>query len=208
MGRRGRRCSVCGRDPIVLAKIGALRETGESYRAISALTGINRFSIARHFRHSGQPADADPLAPVDELAQSDERLYALANQLSVQYAAAISCGDNKVALEITKVLARLETERHHRIVKKVQTAAASNANNPQAGAPSVEFCDGVLASHRAFIEKEKSWGMIPCPCCEDPSALVYPRQIRERMDAIQRAANQPDIIVVAPRLPNGRTQTQ
>ena len=163
--RRGRACPICIADPMLRAKVDSLLESGAAYREISALIGFDKYKVARHRKHAF-PAVANPVPAGDELGQCDERLHALANQLSTQYTAAISCGDNKVALEITKVLARLETERHRRIVIRKQSEIDNPESDPlKSGAPSSAFLDHVKNKVWESFAKACGQGAIMCPCC-------------------------------------------
>jgi hypothetical protein len=131
MGARGRPCQIC-LSPELKVRVEATRETGASYREIAALVGLDKFKIARHFKHSPARPVADGLS---ELELSDKRLATLADRLEQQFASACVVGDQKLALDATKALSRIETERHRRIVKKVeeeaQTGNKANANTPE-----------------------------------------------------------------------------
>ena len=109
--RPGRPCKICVAPPMDCAKVDALLEAGESYRVISSLAGFDRFSIQRHKKHAfPQPEVIDD--NLDDLQLSERRLEGLATRLEQQYAAAISCADGKLGVDILKKLSRVEAERH------------------------------------------------------------------------------------------------
>src|SRR5580693_1640858 len=101
MGKRGKPCSAC--NPSLCSKVDALIAAGVSYAEIGATVGLSKHTIARHARHSAHPVSETE--NLDELQVSDQRLGMLLARLESQYNAAVACGDNKVALDITKVAA-------------------------------------------------------------------------------------------------------
>ena len=192
MGARGRPCKIC-LSPELKVRVESERETGASYREIAALVGFDKFKIARHFKHS---APAQPIADTDglsELELSDKRLATLADRLEQQFTSACAVGDQKLALDATKALSRIETERHRRIVKKVeeeaQTGDKANPNTP-------EKIDGLLKIYeQKKAEREKreqdlvSRGFVVCPLCsvaESPGNWVFPGAIQKRWAECQK----------------------
>jgi hypothetical protein len=141
--RPGRKCKICS-DATLAAKVDALLLSGESARAVSALTSVDRFAVARHRKHALPHTVAAP-ENLSELELSDRRLADLAEQLRSQYAAAVACGDNKVALDVTKTLARIEAERHRRIVQR-EAAETATTNTPDRTDPA--FFDEIMRRYR------------------------------------------------------------
>jgi hypothetical protein len=192
MGLRGRPCRVC-LNPELQARVESERETGASYREIAALVGLDKYKIARHFKHSGQAASALPVAEAEdenlsELELSDKRLATISQRLEQQFASACAVADQKLALDATKALARVESERHRRIVKK--TEAATDAANGKGG-PSIEYFDDLLRTQEKYKIEQLSEGKIICPCCEDQFHLVFPATIRQRLANIVAASALP-----------------
>jgi len=192
VGLRGRPCKIC-LSPELRVRVEATRETGASYREIAALVGFDKFKIARHFKHS---APAQPVAEtenLDELKVSDQRLATLLARLEAQYSAAVSVGDNKVALDITKVSARLEAEKHNRLVARKQAELDSsdkvNPNTP-------EKIDGLLKIYeQKKVEREKreqdlvARGFVHCPLCsvaESAGNWIFPGAIQKRWAECQK----------------------
>jgi hypothetical protein len=185
--RPGRKCKICSAaDPMLLAKVDALLESGETYRTIASLTGFDRFSIQRHKRHAFPQAEAEP-ENLGELELSEKRLASLASRLEQQYTAAISCGDNKVALDVTKVLARVETERHNRIVDRKQAEIDNDLADPiKAGAPSAAYMDWIKNKVRACYAKQiavANWAWCPMGCGKPVDPKIIPERIRIYLEA-------------------------
>jgi hypothetical protein len=183
--RPGRPCKICS-DPVLAAKVDSLRETGSSFREIAALTGANKYAVQRHCRHSGPQTETEA-ENRGELEHTEKRLESLASRLEQQYAAAVACGDNKVALDVTKVLARIETERHNRIVMRKQAEADDAESDPiKSGAPSPTFLDHVKNKVAQAYDKAVSSGTaVWCPFgCGKP---VDPRIISTRIKAVQES---------------------
>jgi hypothetical protein len=178
--RPGRPCKICS-DPTLRAKVDALLQTGESYRAISALTGTDRFSIQRHKKHAFPPPVAEE-ENLSELELSERRLAELADQVRAQYASAVASGDAKVALDCSKVLSRLEIERHNRIVTRKQ-AEIDAPKNPEDDAGSPEFHDSLLRKFESLRQEQTRAGRIACPVCASRSPVDYyfPGDVLERM---------------------------
>jgi hypothetical protein len=157
MGKRGRPCPLC--TPELREKTNALIAAGVSFAEIAAFIGSNKYAVSRHKKHAF-PTPTDPPEPLDELAESDQRLATLSVELSAQYQAAITVADSKNALEIQKVRSRVEVERHKRIVSKQQNAVETSAND---GKQSIEFSDALIAR---VAEYERKSGI--CACCHQP----------------------------------------
>jgi hypothetical protein len=187
MGARGRPCQIC-LSPELKVRVEATRETGASYREIAALVGLDKFKIARHFKHSA--SQAQPIAEtenLDELQVSDQRLATLLARLEAQYSAAVAVGDSKVALDITKVSARLEAEKHNRLVARKQADLDSVETD---GRPSVAWMDALHRKGReltAYREKRiavaLASGYCWCPLCSLPTGngnLIWPGHIAEK----------------------------
>lgn len=169
---------------MLAAKVDSLRATGESLRAIAALTGADRFSVQRHCKHSGPQAETEDKT-LSELELSDRRLAALADQLRSQYAGACSTGDNRVALDCTKTLTRIESERHRRIIDRKQAEVDADASDPiKAGTPSPAYLDYVKNKVRnAYASQIAMHGWVWCPMgCGRP---VNPQTIPERIRIYQ-----------------------
>jgi hypothetical protein len=183
VGKRGRQCPIC-RDPLILSKVESLRQSGCSFQEIAALVeGVNKYSISRHFRHSGQPAlEVENLT---DLEGSDRRLAILSDRLEQQYAAALACSDNKVCLEIAKVQARLEVERHNRIVAK-QQAEADDASKDGLSSPAQ--LDAIVKRVRAAREAAVAAGAIWCPLCS--RAPISLAELAGRFPEVQRIYEQ------------------
>jgi hypothetical protein len=190
--RPGRPCKVCA-DSVLAAKVDALLQTGESLRAIAALTGADRFSVQRHKRHAFPQAEAKP-ENLSELELSDQRLATLSDQLQQQYAAAVTCGDAKLAVEIVKTRARVETERHSRLLEKQETEA-DDATSEKNLWPTVQQYDNVKTKVYAAYEKWKAnWGWVTCPVCENIKPIdpkIIPAKIKHYLEthAHDSAAN-------------------
>jgi hypothetical protein len=185
MARPGRKCCVCIADPVLLAKTNALLEAGESFRAISALTGFNKFAIQRHKRHAFPPTESEP-ENLDDLQLSERRLESLANRLEAQYSAAIACSDGKLGVDILKTLSRVEAERHHRIVDRKEDEANADASDPiKAGAPCPAFLDYVKNKVAQAYNRAVVTGMVWCPfgCNKPVDPRIIPERIRAYMEA-------------------------
>jgi hypothetical protein len=188
--RPGRRCPVCDSDPITLAKLSALRETGSSYREIAALVpGFDVHKIRRHFKHVGKAAAK--VSKLSPLEQSERRLAELSQRAEESWIAAAASGDSRAALDVLKASIRLEVDRHARLLEKQEKQVEADSDDPiKAGAPSVEFCDHLLRTvdeyHRQQQAEQQAAGMISCPACGGD--FIFPHQLRERMNAIQVAA--------------------
>jgi hypothetical protein len=181
--RPGRPCRICA-DSVLAAKVDSLRAAGESLRAIAALTGADRFSVQRHCKHGGPQAETEDKT-LSEVELSDRRLAALADQLRSQYAAACSAGDNRVALDCTKALTRIESERHRRIIDRKQAEADADASDPiKAGTPSPAYLDYIKNKVRnAYASQIATHGWVWCPMgCGRP---VNPQTIPERIRIYQ-----------------------
>jgi hypothetical protein len=163
MARPGRPCKICS-DAVLVAKVDSLLQTGESVRAIAALTGVDRFAIARHRRHSGFAPAVAPDPDLDELQLSERRLESLANRLEQQYAAAVSTGDNRVCLEVTKVLSRIESERHHRLVDRKQKESDDD-NDKLKEWPTILQATNVKRKVDEAHARDVANGAIMCPVC-------------------------------------------
>jgi hypothetical protein len=175
MARPGRPCKICS-DPTLCAKVDALLQTGESHRAVSALTGTDRFSIQRHKKHAFPQTASEP-ENLSELELSDQRLATLSGQLAAQYAAALTTADNRTALDILKVSARIEAERHSRLLEKAE-AAAQDDNDPEKQLLiSPAQYDHVLKKVRSAYAKAVEDGAIMCPLCS--ARPVNPRTVQE-----------------------------
>jgi hypothetical protein len=184
-----RPCPVCAADQITKAKIESARELGSSFKAIAALVPtFNRHQIQRHFRHQ-TTATASPVAPIDELDLSEKRLATLSLRLEEQYVAALAIADSKVALDITKALARLESERHNRIIRRLQAEedAGGDPGSPTYGAPKPEWLDKIVNAVRARETTALARGEIVCPACLGLK-IVDPSRIAERLPEIIKAA--------------------
>jgi hypothetical protein len=181
-GSLSRRCLICASPD--RARIEAERESGASYREIGALFNVSKFSVQRHFQHK---AAADT-TPMDELELSEKRLATLSLRLEEQYVAALAIADSKVALDIVKALARLESERHNRIVKRKQAEedAGGDPGSPTYGAPKPEWLDKIVNAVRARETAELAKGQIVCPACQGLK-IVDPSRIAERLPDIQAA---------------------
>jgi hypothetical protein len=192
VGQRGKKCPICA-VPALLAQVQAERDAGGSYAQIASLTGVNKFSISRHFRHLAATQPVAEVSNLSELELSDQRLTQLAEQLSSQYAAAIATADNRTALDIMKVSARIETERHRRLTKKT---AATNASS---GKPTVEDWDAALRAARVLRQQKIDRGFLLCPLCG--SNLILPQQVREAWSALEAAKALPDVHIYSPDKP-------
>jgi len=185
VGARGKKCPLC--LPENSGKADALIASGVSYNDVGLALGVSKYSVSRHARHS---ASAQPIAEtenLDELKVSDQRLATLLARLEAQYSAAVSVGDNKVALDITKVSARLEAEKHNRLVARKQADLDSGETD---GRPSVAWMDrfsreGVeLTAYREKrIAEALASGYRWCPLCSLPTGngnLIWPGHIAEK----------------------------
>jgi len=170
------------------AKVNALLEAGESYRAISSLTNFDRFAIQRHKKHAfPQPEVIEE--NLDDLQLSEKRLASLADRLETQYGCAIATGDGKLGVDILKTLSRVEAERHHRIVDRKQAEVDADANDPiKAGTPSPAYMDWIKNKVRnAYNQAVETGGMVWCPMgCGRP---VSPQTIPERIRIYQESCN-------------------
>jgi hypothetical protein len=147
---------------VLVAKVDSLLATGESYRTISALTGVDRFAIQRHKRHSGAQPEAEP--ELSELELSDKRLAALSDQLEAQYAAALAVSDQKLAVEVLKTRSRIEGERHKRIVTRGQKETDDD-NDKLKEWPTILQATNVKRKVDESHARAIANGAIMCPLC-------------------------------------------
>jgi hypothetical protein len=193
MARPGRKCRICA-SPLDCAKVDALISSGETLRAVASLTGFDRFSISRHKRHAFAQPESEP--ELDELQLSEQRLKSLADRLEMQYTAAIASADGKLGVDILKMLSRVESERHRRIIDKRQ-AEVDAPKNPETDCGSPEFHDALLRKFEQLRVQERALGKVSCPFCgsDSPNSFMFPKDIRVRM--LQIMANE-GFLVTAP----------
>jgi hypothetical protein len=186
MGARGRPCKLCT-SPELSRRVAALVASGMSYPEIATATDCNRHAIGRHVRHSRLV----PVVETENLSEvelSEKRLATLSFRLEAQYAAALACADSKVALDITKVLARVETERHHRIVARKQAESETEADPEKRGAPSSEWLDMTVRKVRESRARDLQNGYVVCPICS--FGRVHPKHIVERLQLLKAENNE------------------
>jgi hypothetical protein len=164
---------------------------GESLVAIARTTGVNKFAIQRHKKHSAQPVAV--ASSLSEVELSDQRLATLSDQLQQQFAAAVATGDAKLSLECSKARVRVETERHRRIVKRTEAATDATAK------PTFSTWDEALKKARALRQQKIDRGFLLCPLCE--SNLILPQQVREAWAALEAARALPDVHICSPDAP-------
>jgi hypothetical protein len=167
---------------VLAAKVDALLQTGESIRAVAALTGVDRFAVARHKKHAFPQAEPEP-ENLDDLQLSEKRLASLADRLEAQYSAAIATADGKLGVDILKTLSRVEAERHHRIVTRKQAEIDDAESDPiKAGSPSPAFNDYLLKRFEELRAQEQKVGKVACPLCNSrsPVDFMFPQTFRKR----------------------------
>ena len=189
MGARGRPCRVCAGDVMLLEQINSMLKSGSGSTALAKLfPTYSKDQIARHKKHTSLPTA--PTVSGDELAESNERLAELANELRLQYAAACSAGDSKLALDCSKALSRVEVERHKRIVKKVEDDAQGgdklDLNTPEA-------IDRLLSEYRERKDQRqqreaelRARGYLNCPMCNSDKNLIHPSGIAQLWRPIKK----------------------
>ena len=192
MGARGRKCAAC--DPAISARIAALAEVGTAYAEIGAAVNLSKYTISRHLRHS-QPAAPVVSEPKDDLEIADQDLDKLIEDLRQQFNAAVSVGDSKHALSVSKALATQQNEKRRRLLEKKKAVAA--VTDPAIGTPAL--FDAILRSTETFQQKQKAWGMVECPLCGE--GMIYPKDARAHLPAVQVLTTQPDPKVFAELLP-------
>ncbi len=194
MGARGRKCAAC--DPAISGRIAALVEAGVAYAEIGAATGLSKYTISRHARHSKPDAPAPVVSePQDELETADQDLDKLIEDLRQQFNAAVSVGDSKHALSVSKALATQQNEKRRRLLEKKKAVAA--VTDPATG--TLAIFDAIIRGTETFQQKQKGWGMVECPLCGE--GMVYPKDARANLPAVQALATQPDPKVFAELLP-------
>ena len=193
MGARGKKCPVCS-IPALAAQVQAERDAGSSYAQIAASTGVNKFSISRHFRHAGQAAAATPSG--DPLAASDARLAELTQRMEATWIACCSNSEVRAGLDALKVLCKLALEDRARIVKKI-AEAAETSDKPEPNSP--EELDRLVRRYESAkyerlqqIEAARKKGYIDCPLCSTAGAagnLVHPSAIAHLWPAVRDLYN-------------------
>ena len=184
MGRRGKKCPICS-VPALAAQVQAERDSGASYTQIAALTGVNKFSISRHFRHVEKPVTADDNS-LSPLERSERRLAELAERAEQSWLSAAAVGDSKAALDVLKSQIRLEVDQHKRLLQKAEQVIETE----DASKVTPEKIDGLLKIYRQKkAEREKRGrdlafrGFVRCPLCsvaESPGNWVFPGAIQKR----------------------------
>jgi hypothetical protein len=159
----GKPCSICS-DAMLAAKVDSLLQSGETYRAVASLTGVDQHKIGRHARHSRtRVTKHDTLTPLE---LSERRLDTLFARSEASWLAAASSGDAKVALDILKSQVRMALSHHERLLEKQEQATQEKAGDfeKQLISPSVEFFDECLRRAQALE------GKASCPCCGSATA--------------------------------------
>ena len=190
MGRRGKKCPICS-VPALAAQVQAERDSGASYTQIAALTGVNKFSISRHFRHVDKPVTADDNS-LSPLERSERRLAELAERAEQSWLSAAAVGDSKAALDVLKSQIRLEVDQHKRLLQKAEQVIETE----DASKVTPEKIDGLLKIYeQKKAERKKrerdlaSRGFVVCPLCsvvESPGNWVFPGAIQKRWVECQK----------------------
>lgn len=190
MGRRGKKCPICS-VPALAAQVQAERDSGASYTQIAALTGVNKFSISRHFRHVEKPVTADDNS-LSPLERSERRLAELAERAEQSWLSAAAIGDSKAALDVLKSQIRLEVDQHKRLLQKAEQVIETE----DASKVTPEKIDGLLKIYRqkkdARLQREADLvarGFVRCPLCsvaESPGNWVFPGAIQKRWAECQK----------------------
>jgi hypothetical protein len=186
--RPGRHCPICDADPITLAKIESLRETGSSFREIVALVpNFDKFKLQRHFKHLRRATEkVNTLSPLE---QSELRLNQLAERCEAQWLAAASNGDGRSALDCLKTAVRLEVDRHSRLLEKQEKLVEADSSDPEkSGAPSVEWLDMTVRKVRESRARDLQNGYVVCPICS--FGRVHPKHIVERLQLLKAENNE------------------
>jgi hypothetical protein len=147
---------------------------GSSYAEVGASVGLSRHTIARHARHSAQPFAETEGENLSELELSDKRLATVADRLEQQFASACAVGDQKLALDATKALARVESERHRRLSDKQQ---ATTEAAEKSGLSKPEDFDRLVEVVRNYAEQKIAQGWVRCPLCNPGHYCVVEPEI-------------------------------
>lgn len=145
MGLRGRPCSVCIGDVLVLHRVDGLIAAGEMPTAIARLTGIHKDRIVRHRKHTllSTTPSADPDTR-DEMLMSDERLNRWLTRSEELYKASLAQADLKSAIQAVQHGVRSEIEWRRRKEARAEQAASDEADSAKDGAPSVQWLDQIV----------------------------------------------------------------
>jgi hypothetical protein len=138
-----RPCSVCA-NPEVASQANALREAGIPMREIlKRVEGFSRDQLARHFRRHSKEQTSFP--ELDPLVLSDQELEVWRLRVEASYTVAVAQGDNRSALEASKLGARLAIEKRDRVHKQHQ----AQKTEAMTSKPTVEQINEKLRWYRA-----------------------------------------------------------